>query len=427
MKLSKLLAVAVATSMFALSGCGDSQSSDSGDVDATNATGPINIWLSNNEQELNWGKAVAESWNAEHPDEQVTVQEIPAGKSSEEAITAAITAGTTPCLVYNIASAAAPQWAKQGGLVDLNSFSDGKSYIVERGGDVAERYESDGHFYMLPWKSNPVMIMYNKELFAEAGIDPENPGMETFEGFIEGAEKIVASGTEAAIWPSPTSEFYQPWFDFYPTYLAQTGGVSLVDDGQVTFNSTDGKDVMNFWAEIYERGLAPKEASTDDAMSTKKSAMQMAGPWAIGTYKDAVDVGFMPVPTKDGKLPEETYTFADSKNISMFTNCENKGTAWEFLKFTTNEENDGEFLNATGQMPMRTDLVETYPEYFDANPMYVAFADQASRTVDTPNINNSIEVWQTFRDEYTTSVIFDKKSIDDALQAAADKIESLIQ
>ena len=57
-----------------------------GGGDALTAKGPITIWYSNNESEVEWGKATVASWNADHPDEQVKGQEIPAGKSSEEVI-----------------------------------------------------------------------------------------------------------------------------------------------------------------------------------------------------------------------------------------------------------------------------------------------------------------------------------------------------
>ena len=96
--------------LLAACGGGGGDGSD-GDTETgeTGATGAITVWFSNNEQEVAWGKDVTQKWNAEHPDEKVTAQEIPAGSSSEEAITAAITAGTAPCLVYNISPAAAPQ------------------------------------------------------------------------------------------------------------------------------------------------------------------------------------------------------------------------------------------------------------------------------------------------------------------------------
>lgn len=418
MKKFRAIALIGATALVA-TGC----SAGGGGQASADGTGPIKVWLSNNEQEVAWGTAVVEAWNAEHPDEKVTAQEIPAGSSSEEAITAAITAGTAPCLVYNVAPAAVSGWVKQGGLVDLSKIDGGSDYITERGGDV-DAYASDGSFYQLPWKSNPVMVMYNKALFQAAGIDPEDPQMNTYDAFLEGSRAIVASGVQSAIWPAPTSEFYQPWFDFYPLYLAETDGTMLVEDGKSTFDSDAGRTVSEFWKTFYDEKLSPNEASTDDAMSAGTTAMQLAGPWAIPSYADTVDVGFMPVPTSDGR--EAPTTFADSKSVSMFTSCENQATAWEFLKFSTSEESDGQLLEATGQMPMRTGLTDTYGDYFAANPNYVAFAEQAEKTADVPSIPNSVEAWQAFRDEYSSAVIFDKESIDDFLGNAAAKIDDLV-
>lgn len=420
MKKIRALALIGATALIA-TGC--SAGGGGGGEGGADATGPIDVWLSNNEQEVEWGKAVVEAWNAEHPDEKVTAQEIPAGSSSEEAITAAITAGTAPCLVYNVAPAAVSGWVKQGGLVDLSTIDGGSDYITERGGDV-ESYSTDGSYYQLPWKSNPVMVMYNKALLTAAGIDAENPQMNTYDAFLEGAQKIVDSGVQSAIWPAPTSEFYQPWFDYYPLYLAETDGTMLVEDGKATIDSDAGRTVAEFWATIYKDKLAPNEAATDDAMSAGTTAMQLAGPWAIPSYAETVDVGFMPVPTSDGR--ENPVTFADSKSVSMFTACENQGTAWEFLKFSTSVESDGQFLEATGQMPMRTDLTGTFADYFEANPNYVAFAEQAEATADVPSIPNSVEAWQAFRDAYSPAVIFGKDSIDDFLKNASSKIDELV-
>ena len=420
-------ALAAPLAATTLAACGDG-GGDAGE--AASARGPITIWLSNNEQELAWGKAMVEAWNTDHPDEKIKAQEIPAGQSSEEAITAAITAGTTPDLVFNISTAAAPGWVAQGGLVDLTIFEDGASYIEERSGaEVAKGYADDeGKYYLLPWKSNPVMIMFNKDLFTKAGLDPEDPGMNSFESFLDGARKIIESGAaDAAIWPAPTNEFFQPWFDFYPLYIAQTDGKQLVEDGTSTFASDDGLAVADFWATIYSEKLAPKEAATDDAMATAKTAMQAAGPWAISSYKDAFPVGFMPVPTANGSDSETVKTFADSKNVSMFTTSTNQATAWDVLKFATSTEQDGAFLEATGQMPLRAGLLDEFGEYFEKNPDYTVFAGQAERVVDVPNVPNSIEVWQTFREKYSASVIFAKEPVEGALQAAADEIDTLVQ
>ena len=414
--------VALALGMTAAA-CGG----DSGDSGATESTGPIKVWLSNNPEEVAWGKAMVKEWNAEHPDQKVTAQEIPAGKTSEEVIGAAITAGNAPCLVFNTSPAAVPQFQKQGGLVPLDDFEGGSDYVEQRSGDVAKQYTSeDGKYYQIPWKSNPVMIFYNKDLLKKAGVDPENPPLATHDEFLETSRKIVDSGAaDAAIWPAPSSEFFQSWFDFYPLYAAETGGKQLVEDGEATFDSEEGRTVADFWAQMYADGLAQKEVYNGDSFADEKAAMAIVGPWAIAVYGDKVNWGAAPVPTSSGTSPEETYTFSDAKNIALYSACENRGTAWEVLKFATSEEQDGELLEQTGQMPLRENLAETYPDYFEKNPEYAEFADQASRTVEVPNVPNSIEIWQTFRDAYSSSVIFGEKPVDEALSEAADKATQL--
>jgi multiple sugar transport system substrate-binding protein len=419
------IALALTLALAACIGGGGSSGSQSA---ANSAKGPIKIWYSNNAEEVAWGKAVVTAWNKDHPKEQVTGEEIPAGKSSEEVIGASITAGNTPCLIFNTAPAAVPQFQKQGGLVALDDFTDGASYIKDRTGDRADQYKfTDGKFYQMPWKTNPVMIFYNKKVFTRAGLSADKPPLKTYDEFLATARTLVAKGgVQAAIWPSPTSEFYQPWFDFYPLFIAQSNGKQLVEKGQPQFDGPDGLAAAAFWKSLYDQKLAPNEAYQGDSFGDQKAAMAIVGPWAIAVYGKKVEWGVVPVPTKDGKDPKEIRTFSDEKSIGMYSSCKNRGTAWDFLKFATSKESDGQLLQLTGQMPMRTDIVGAYPDYFQKHPEYQAFADQASRTVEVPIVPNSIEMWQTFRTAYSESVIFGKKPVDQAFKEAADKIKSLL-
>jgi multiple sugar transport system substrate-binding protein len=395
---------------------------------ASTATGAIKIWYSNNKEEVAWGKAVLAAWNKDHPNEQVTGEEIPAGKSSEEVIGASITAGNTPCLIFNTSPAAVPQFEKQGGLVALDSFPDGASYIKDRTGASADQYKfTDGKFYQMPWKTNPVMIFYNKTVFAAAGLPTDNPPLKTYAEFLAAAKTLVAKGgVQAAIWPSPSADFYQPWFDFYPLFIAQTGGKQLVEAGVPQFDGPDGLAVAAFWKSLYDAKLVPNEAYQGDSFADQKAAMAIVGPWAIAVYGDKIKWGAVSVPTKDGMDPASVHTFSDEKSVGMYTSCKFLGTAWNFLKFATSKDSDGQLLTLTGQMPMRTDVVGTYPDYFVAHPEYKAFADQASRTVEVPSVPNSVEMWQTFRTAYSQAVIFGKTPIDQAFKDAADKIKTLV-
>ncbi|WP_394770776.1 extracellular solute-binding protein [Lacisediminihabitans sp.] len=409
------------TAALALTACSGGATTSS-----TAKHGPITIWYSNNEQEVAWGKQMVAAWNATHPKEQVKGQEIPAGKSSEEVIGAAIAAGNAPCLIYNTAPAAVGQFEKQGGLVDLSKISGGSAYIEARSGKVAEQYKNTaGDYFQMPWKSNPVVIFYNKDMFTKAGLDPENPKLSTYADFIDTSKKLVAAGvSKVAIQPAPTSEFFQTQFDFYPLYAAATNGKQIVQDNKSTFANQAGYDVADFWQTMYKDKLSSPEQYTGDSFAAGNSAMAIVGPWAVSVYKD-VNWGSVPVPTKDGTPANKTWTFSDAKNIGLYSACKAQGTAWDVLKFSTSKAQDQKLLELTGQMPLRKDLQTTYASYFEKNPTYKAFGDQASRTVEVPPGPNTVEMLQAFRDAWTKTVVTGSGDVKSALKAAASKIDTI--
>ncbi|HEV8172384.1 MAG TPA: extracellular solute-binding protein [Actinoplanes sp.] len=421
------LAGIAALTLVAVAACGGGGSKSSA-TDAATSHGAINVWFSNNAQEVAWGKQAVDAWNAAHPTETVTSQEIPAGKTSEEVISASITAGNAPCLIYNTSPAAVPNFQAQGGLVPLDDFADGASYISARSGEPAGQYKSpDGKFYQLPWKSNPVMLFYNKKIFEKAGISTTAPPLGTYAEFLDTAKKVVSSGAaKYAIFPSPSSQFFQSWFDFYPMFAAESGGKQLVEDKKATFDSDAGKAVAGFWQQLYAQNLAGKEAYTGDAFADGKAAMASVGPWAISVYKGKVQWGVVSVPTQAGGAADQ-WTFSDAKNVAIYTACTKRGTAWDFLKFSTSKEQDGKLLEMTGQMPLRQNLEQEYAAYFTANPQYKTFAAKAAHVVEVPNVPASVEVWQTFRDAWSNSVIFGKEDPNKALSDAATKINSLVK
>jgi multiple sugar transport system substrate-binding protein len=438
MKKSRALLAAVIALPLGLAAVGGGVSSASslagtrganGTSGSTTAQGPINIWYSNNAQEVAWGEQMVASWNAANPRQKVTGQQIPSAQSSEEVIGAAITAGSEPCLIYNTSPASVPTFEQQGGLVPLNGFPGAASYIEGRTGTSANVYKSpDGLFYQMPWKSNPVMIFYNKKEFAKAGISTTKPPLGSYSQFLATAKKLVSSGVaKYAIYPSPSSEFYQSWYDFYPLYAAESGGQELVVNKKATFDDAAGKAVAAFWAQLYAQNLAGKETVNGDTFADGTSAMAIVGPWAVVTYQGKVDWGVVPVPTTKGSYGDQVPTFSDAKNIAMYASCKNRLTAWNFLKFSTSPTEDGKLLDMTGQMPMRQGIQQVYASYFKANPAYKEFAAEAAHVIEVPNVNNSIQVWQVFRDAWSKSVIFGKQSPSAALAGAAAQIDKLVQ
>ncbi|MEJ5945965.1 extracellular solute-binding protein [Pseudokineococcus basanitobsidens] len=416
----------------AVAACGGPQGVDA--AAAATSRGPITVWYSNNSQEVEWGEQMVAAWNAAHPDEEVRAQEIPAGTTSEAVITASITAGNAPCLIFNTSPAAVPEFTRQQGLVDLDTLpptddgEDATAYITARSGDLAEQYASpDGDFRQIPWKSNPVMVLYDKKAFAAAGLDPEDPPLHTYDELLSTSRTLVGSGAAPhALYPNPSSQFFQSWFDFYPFYAAETGGTQLVEDGEPTFDDADGRAVAELWRTLYDEGLASPELFNGDAFAVGATAMTLAGPWAVAVYDGVVDWGVVPVPTPEGTPAGETWSFSDAKNIALYSACRNRATAWDVARFATSADQDRRLLEMTGQMPLRADLLDTYADWFADNPTYVPFAEQAARTVEVPNVQSSTKVWQAFRNAWSAAVIYRSESVQEGLDEAASAIRSLV-
>ncbi len=176
---------------------------------------------------------------------------------------------------------------------------------------------------------------------------------------------------------------------------------------------------------MYSNGYSPKEAFNGDAFADKKAAMAVVGPWAIAVYGDKVNWGVVPVPTKDGARREPGLLLHRREEHRPLLRVQEPEDRLGRGEVRDQQGPGRQLLEKTGQMPIRTDLPTTYADYFSSHPEYKMFADQASRTVEVPNVPNSVEIWQEIRDNYSSSVIFGKTSIDDAIAKAAAKADEL--
>nr|WP_284290750.1 extracellular solute-binding protein [Angustibacter aerolatus] len=273
----------------------------------------------------------------------MTAQEIPAGKTSEEVIGAAITAGTAPCLVYNTSPAAVPGFQKQGGLVAIDDLPGGKEYIESRTGATADQYKSpDGKFYRLPWKSNPVMIFYNKKAAEEgrrrhrepaAGDVRRLPRHQPQDRQQRRREGRDLAGAVVGVLPVVVR--------LLPAVRRRERRRAWSRTARRPSTTRPARPSRASGAPCTARRLAQNEAYNGDSFADGKAAMSIVGPWAVAVYGKKVDWGVAPVPTSTGKPASDVHTFSDAKNVAIYSACKNQGTAFDLLKFSTSEEQDG--------------------------------------------------------------------------------------
>ncbi|MCK4448544.1 MAG: sugar ABC transporter substrate-binding protein, partial [Candidatus Marinimicrobia bacterium] len=92
----------------------------------------LTYWCASNTQEIKLARLLVSEWNDTHKDIRVKMQPIPASKSSEEVLLAAIAGKTTPDICSNMWSGAMDDFTSSGGLINFDRFPDFFDYIRKR-------------------------------------------------------------------------------------------------------------------------------------------------------------------------------------------------------------------------------------------------------------------------------------------------------
>src|SRR5687768_18554129 len=92
----------------------------------------LTYWPAANPPETRLAMRLAKQWNLENPDVQVRVQPLPAGRSTEEVLLAAIVARATPDISSNVSSALLSRLVRAGGVVRLDVLTPIAARLSER-------------------------------------------------------------------------------------------------------------------------------------------------------------------------------------------------------------------------------------------------------------------------------------------------------
>ena len=137
--------------------------------------------------------ALAERWNESH-ENQIEVTIIPSDQFVTKFSTA-LAGGQAPDLavidlIYTPAYMLADQLTNITDLAQSLPFFDDLSPAHVRLGTW-----EDGHIYALPFAAEGSFLLYNKDLFEQAGLDPESPPT-TWDEIYEAADAITALGDD---------------------------------------------------------------------------------------------------------------------------------------------------------------------------------------------------------------------------------------
>ncbi len=398
----------------------------------------ILYWSSNNTDEINFAKKIVDNWNSKNPERKVKFQPVPEGQSSEEVILAAVVGETTPDIYSNMWQGDVELYAKAGKLVPLDTLPGFLPFIYERCDSevVKEVTSSDGHIYQIPWKINPIMMIYNKKWFHNIGYN--NPPS-TYSEYFKAAEKIKENNMQNGYvnkWVGYIEvevTWWQRLFDFYPLYLAASNGGHLIQNNKAVFDNKYAVETFSFLKTLFDNKYFPRErlSARQDPFLSNDIATRFTGPWEIAHSNKFKPEGFqfsfstLPVP---GNHKGNVFTYGDTKNIVIFNTCKNKILAWQFIKSLISKEGDFELLKMTNQIPRRKDLTtdKEFSDFFNDNPEMRPFALQAKYVKGPDNSPVLKEVFDAISQQFEECVVYGKKSPKEAVKDAADDVNLIL-
>ncbi|WP_456786744.1 ABC transporter substrate-binding protein [Cellulomonas sp. P5_C5] len=275
-----------------------------------------------------------------------------------------------------------PNWVQQGLFQDLTEQIDGLSFKDEINKGHLAAGTADGKEHVLPFVLDLSMLFWNKDLFAEAGLDPEKAPANMAE-YAEAAKAVQALnkpdtyGTATGLNCGGCLVF--TWF---PSVWADGEQVMNEDGTESLLNSDTAKDIYSTWKDLWDSG-AVLPSSEDEAGPTWTAGFTegkvglMFYPATLLSSTTGFDVGVSGIPGPEGGAS----TFVGGDGIGVSKDSENAAQAWNFLSWMMSEDAQVDVLAKNNDVVSRADLADN--EYAAKDPRLVTINEVAGQG-DTP-------------------------------------------
>jgi multiple sugar transport system substrate-binding protein len=432
------LVLPVAVALVAVA-CSNNTSSGSGSSGPTGVpSGEVNLtmWIGytppppiDESQEYLSIQDMVQRFEALYPNVHIDLQYVNSDNALQKA-TVALQGGQQPDISYQYGTNM-PQLATAPKLVDLtqrvqdpsfdwNDFFEGERAVAT----------VDGKVLGIPALVDNLAIVYNKDLFANAGL-PTPAADWTWDDVRAAAMATTdpANKVFGMAFPVDASET-MVWQ--YEAMLWEAGGDILnADNTQAAFNSASGVRAATMLQQMQEDGSLyldyhPDSGQYGNLFNSGKIGMLITGPWDLSGFPD-VNYGVQVMPSFD---PGGSHiTIAGPDNWVIFDNGPDRVNAsWEFLKFMADPENVLKDDLATSHLPIRAS-VEQMPGFsaFDQKfPGVGVFAENlANVTKARPQVTAYPEVSSDLG-QALVSILTSGASPQDALNQAADQANSAL-
>lgn len=375
-KLTRTLAgIAAAALIVPLAACGGSGNGGTATAEGIPAKGTddgteITLWTRSPLERQ--AKNVVEAYNKSHKN-QVKLEIIPNDDMEGKVGGASQTDSLPDILAGDVVRI--PYWASEGIFTDITKQIDGLDNKADLQQGHIEAGTVDGAEYTLPFITDVSVMVWNKNLYKEAGLDPEQ-GPKSIDQFVEQAKKVAALNKDGVAGSYLAGQSGGALvFDLFPSVWADGESVMNKDGSEATLDNDSMKGVLDAYKELANttngRGAGSKEETgatwTAPFANGKIGVMPYPNTSTTALFdaeKDGgFEVGVAPIPgTKEGK----TSTFLGGDAMGISKDSKHVAQAWNFLYWLMQSDAQKEVFADQGDTASNIQTLKT--AYKDADP-----------------------------------------------------------
>ncbi|MFG3252881.1 extracellular solute-binding protein [Streptomyces sp. NPDC048172] len=352
MKRGLIAAAGVAVLVVNVAACGsDGDDKGSGPDDWKGQT--LTLWAMDGSTPKKWEKDIKKAF--EKKTGAKLKLEVQQWNGIQQKITTALSESDPPDVI-EVGNTQTPAYAKTGGLADLSDLKKGvgKDWTPS----INKSAVFDGKQYAAPWFAVNRTVIYNKKIWAEAGIKGTP---KTRDEFFEALDKIEKK-TDA----EPIYMPGQNWYFFDGLLIANDAQLVKKKGGKWVSNLGDPKvgEAMKTYEKYASYSKAPKDKDEATPQQAEVFAKGKTGAfiglsWEAATAIDAnkkieKDIGYFTIPGESADKPEGV--FLGGSNLAVAAGSEKQELAKEFLKLAMSDKFEGAMAKEGGVIPNKDSL-----------------------------------------------------------------------
>ncbi|MEA3308211.1 MAG: ABC transporter substrate-binding protein [Chloroflexota bacterium] len=269
---------------------------------------------------------------------------------------------------------------------------DGAAYMQDFIASFMENSHYDGKTWSIPFQRSAVLMYYNADFFAEAGLEPPD----SWAAWGEAGQALTQKDSdEVTRWGIEFPSGWPYWL-FQPLAIGNGQNIIGEGDAEVYFDDPKVIEAVQFYIDLSEKYGAMAagvqsiwgQAPTD--LASGQTAMIVHSSGSLNTLLEQADfeVGVMPLP---GKTAGTYASVPGGGNLYLFDNIDKvkQDAAWKFIRFLSEPERAADFSIQSGYFASCKGAYETevMKAYMADNPQVA----QARAALDVAGAEFSVQ------------------------------------